>query len=338
VKRPAAPALLLCLLLVVPLAAVATARAQGGALSEEPIVASTVEATSDLKLTQTDTPDPVTEGANVRYRLTIKNNGPDPANGVTVDDFIDGGTILTASGGTAWACSRTSFSATCTLKASQSPLLRGQTAPVIDVVARADGGSESTVAVAAFTMSNFATAYSSSFDPVESNSSETEFTTVEEAGGGEVTGFIGPNGGKITTNTGAGATPSDNTYGELIVPPGPGGVFTLIEDPDGLAVCPALGDDCLGSAVDVRPAPGYTNPQSPLRFNLVYDKTVLPSGRAIVLVEKLGVDRPVPGCLSPGVASPSPCVTVQERIGGGDLRIGILLLSPDPKFQGLFRR
>jgi uncharacterized repeat protein (TIGR01451 family) len=46
------------------------------------------EASSDLALTQTDAPDPTLVGVPVEYTLTITNNGPAPANGVTVSEGL----------------------------------------------------------------------------------------------------------------------------------------------------------------------------------------------------------------------------------------------------------
>jgi uncharacterized repeat protein (TIGR01451 family) len=44
---------------------------------------------TDLSVTKTDSPDPVTGGGNVTYTITVSNNGPDTATGVTVTDTLD---------------------------------------------------------------------------------------------------------------------------------------------------------------------------------------------------------------------------------------------------------
>ncbi|NIT28630.1 MAG: DUF11 domain-containing protein, partial [Candidatus Aminicenantes bacterium] len=44
--------------------------------------------TSDLSITKTDSPDPVAIGENITYTLTVTNNGPSIANGVTVTDTL----------------------------------------------------------------------------------------------------------------------------------------------------------------------------------------------------------------------------------------------------------
>lgn len=59
--------------------------------------------TADLALTKSDAPDPVFAGSNLTYTLTVTNNGPDPATGVTLIDLLPPGVTFiscTASQGT----------------------------------------------------------------------------------------------------------------------------------------------------------------------------------------------------------------------------------------------
>jgi hypothetical protein len=74
---------------------------------------------------------------------------------------------------------------------------------------------------------------------------------------------------------------------------------------------------------------------------VVYHVTVAPLNEdpRTVYVEKIVAGEKVitivPPCDLVGIASPSPCVDGQERIQEGDaLRIQILMLSGDPKYQG----
>ena len=53
-------------------------------------VATTVNSSSDLAITISDSPDPVRVGNNVTYTVTLKNNGPDPAYGVLLRDYYQG--------------------------------------------------------------------------------------------------------------------------------------------------------------------------------------------------------------------------------------------------------
>ena len=41
---------------------------------------------ADLSVTKTDSPDPVRSGGNLTYTITVTNNGPDAATGVTMTD------------------------------------------------------------------------------------------------------------------------------------------------------------------------------------------------------------------------------------------------------------
>lgn len=49
---------------------------------------------TDLSVTKTDSPDPVTGGNDVTYSITATNNGPDYATGVTITDTLDANTTL----------------------------------------------------------------------------------------------------------------------------------------------------------------------------------------------------------------------------------------------------
>ena len=51
--------------------------------------ASAAAATADLSIAKTDSPDPVTVGAQLTYTITVSNAGPDTANGVQVVDDLD---------------------------------------------------------------------------------------------------------------------------------------------------------------------------------------------------------------------------------------------------------
>jgi uncharacterized repeat protein (TIGR01451 family) len=55
--------------------------------------ASTIVSPADLRLTQVDSPDPVTVGELLTYTLTVHNSGPESANGVKVADTLPSGLI-----------------------------------------------------------------------------------------------------------------------------------------------------------------------------------------------------------------------------------------------------
>ncbi len=48
----------------------------------------TALAPSDLSITKSDSPDPVTEGSQLTYTIEVRNDGPDPATNVVVTDDL----------------------------------------------------------------------------------------------------------------------------------------------------------------------------------------------------------------------------------------------------------
>jgi uncharacterized repeat protein (TIGR01451 family) len=59
---------------------------------------------ANLRITKSDSPDPVRAGAQLTYTIGVENLGPDPATGVTVTDNLPGGVDLVSSSGPAGAC------------------------------------------------------------------------------------------------------------------------------------------------------------------------------------------------------------------------------------------
>lgn len=284
----------------------------------------------DLALTLSDSPDPVQENAVVTYTVNIGNQGPQPANILRVDITFATDTSATglfvAGTGHRWTCTGSGGSATCTHEGA-IPAGKSTDTLLIDVQApnTEDGAIDATATVTSAGLET---------DP----SDNTDYETTDVVGTGEHSTIVGPGGGTVTTNTGAGATPTDHTYGTVIIPAGgPGGVVTIIEHPEQMAGCVTLA--CVGDAVDVIVPAGYDNPNNPIIFLLVLDASVTPEpGPYVVFFTKPheGDDTPdvAPPCQIAGVAFPTPCEDGEERIDGGDLQQKILLLSGDPLFQG----
>jgi uncharacterized repeat protein (TIGR01451 family) len=280
---------------------------------------------ADLTVTQEPNPQSVDGANDILYRVNVANGGPSVATGVSLVDTPSDGFVRLASG-EGWDCAISDGSATCT----RADLAVGKIAPVLDIVVRAPDVESPT------TITNTATADSEQSDPTPGDATSTQETEVGPQDDGTATGYIPPEGGRVTTNGGDGATGEDHTYGESIFPAGPGGIASLVEGAQ-LAIC-AL-PICAGDSVDVIVPPGYDNPNNPIRFLLVYDASVAPVGEDPRLVWALKpgpvgmVESPVLPCLTPGSALPAPCVNGQSRNADGDLVIEILLVSQDPRFQ-----
>ena len=93
----------------------------------------TVLAGADLRLTKTDSPDPVIGGANVTYTLTVTNDGPNASGNLVLTDNLPGSSTFVSASGTGWSCSHAAGVVTCT---RNGPLAVGASAPPVTIVAR----------------------------------------------------------------------------------------------------------------------------------------------------------------------------------------------------------
>ncbi|HYE64248.1 MAG TPA: Calx-beta domain-containing protein, partial [Pyrinomonadaceae bacterium] len=150
---------------------------------------------ANLSVAMTDSPDPVTAGNFITYTITVANNGPDNATGVTLSDTLPVGvTFISASAG----CSASSGVVTCSL----GSLANGANKVVMITVL---------APTTATSVSNTATVTSSVTDPDTGNNSATESTAVSAAAcvapptgmiswlpaDGNTNDIIGPNNGTL---------------------------------------------------------------------------------------------------------------------------------------------
>jgi uncharacterized repeat protein (TIGR01451 family) len=84
---------------------------------------------ADLSLTKSATPESVTVGENVTYTITVTNNGPGAADGVTVTDALPAGATLVSANASQGSCSGTT-----TVSCSLGSLASGASATVTIVV------------------------------------------------------------------------------------------------------------------------------------------------------------------------------------------------------------
>src|SRR5207248_1833036 len=86
----------------------------------------TVQA-ADVSVTKTG-PGTVVAGANISYTITVSNNGPDPADGVTLTDVLPSGTTfvsLIQTTGPTFGCTAPSAGATGTVTCAVGNLASG---------------------------------------------------------------------------------------------------------------------------------------------------------------------------------------------------------------------
>lgn len=123
---------------------------------------------TDLRITKTDSPDPVYAGQQLTYNINVTNDGPNTAHDVTVTDVLPAGVTFLSS---APACTNAAGTLTCEL----GEILAGQAVPItIQVQIPAN--------FAGSTISNTATVSAADqFDPVPGNNTATAVTTVKTA-------------------------------------------------------------------------------------------------------------------------------------------------------------
>jgi uncharacterized repeat protein (TIGR01451 family) len=125
---------------------------------------------TDLRITKTDSPDPVYAGDPLTYTLNVVNDGPNTAEDVTVTDVLPAGVTYLSS---APACANAAGTLTCDV----GDLLPGQSVPiVVQVTVPADFLG----AAATATITNTATvAAANQTDPNPGNNTATATTTVK---------------------------------------------------------------------------------------------------------------------------------------------------------------
>jgi uncharacterized repeat protein (TIGR01451 family) len=121
------------------------------------------ERPTDLAIAKADAPDPVTEGRDLTYTLTVTNKGPNPATGVTVTDELPGGLSARSSSASQGSCSGTTV-VSCAL----GDLASGASATVSIVVRPTSAGS----------LTNTARVSGNQPDPDQANNSATQTTQV----------------------------------------------------------------------------------------------------------------------------------------------------------------
>jgi len=126
----------------------------------------TVTPSADLAITKTG-PATVVAGGSVTYQLSVTNNGPSDASGVSVTDTLPAGVTFASAAGTGWSCTHSgNVSVTCT----RAALATVASAPDITVVVTAPAQAGS--------ITNAAKVSATTADPNVTNNDAAATTTV----------------------------------------------------------------------------------------------------------------------------------------------------------------
>jgi uncharacterized repeat protein (TIGR01451 family) len=133
----------------------------------------TLVAQSDVSVTKSDTPDPVTAGQNLTYTIIVNNGGPSDAQSVSLSDLLPAGTTFVSFTGPAgWSSTTPAVGGTGTVSSTRSTLAAGSGPQTFVLVVHT-----SAAAVNGSTITNTATV-SSPTDANAENNAATQTTTV----------------------------------------------------------------------------------------------------------------------------------------------------------------
>jgi uncharacterized repeat protein (TIGR01451 family) len=158
-------------------------------------------ATADLAVDKSDSPDPVSEGAELTYTIKVTNSGPGAASDVVVTDKLPGHVNFLSATASKGGCSEQGNKVTCNLGTLAADPYNVAATVTIKVKPTKAGKLTNTATVAVG---------AGDTDPVHANDSDTETTTVIASGGG---GGGGPTcAGRAATIVGTGG--SDTLIGK----------------------------------------------------------------------------------------------------------------------------
>jgi uncharacterized repeat protein (TIGR01451 family) len=132
---------------------------------------SLTEKPADLAIAKVDSSDPSRAGRNLTYTLTVTNNGPNPASGVTATDTLPAGLSARSTSASQGSCSGTT-----TITCSLGDLAVGASATITIVVRPTAAG----------TITNSASVSGNQPDPNTANNSASQDTTISAAPAGRV--------------------------------------------------------------------------------------------------------------------------------------------------------
>jgi len=221
-RRPRGTKRYAWLLAAVPIAALVLA----GMVSAAP------PGTADLKITKSDSPDPVSAGSNLTYTIQVENLGPTTATGVTVTDQLPKGVDLVSATASTGKCAPQGSKVNCDLGSIgvvQTVNYSGPATVTIVVIPRQPG-----------TIANTATVKSDQKDPVAANNKATATTRVIGAKAASCRGVTATIVG-TTGNDTLGGTGGRDVIAAL------GGSDTIASSAGRDLICAGSGNDYVGA-------------------------------------------------------------------------------------------
>lgn len=200
------------------------------ALAFAGVGAAALPGSTELKITKTDSPDPVNVGSTLTYTIQVQNLGPDAATGVTVTDQLPKGVDFVSASATSGQCARKGKKVICDLGGLPAPTINYGSPPTVtlSVIPRKVG-----------TISNTASVKGDQKDPVASNDKATATTRV-----------VGP----PATCRGVPATMIGTAGNDTITGTGGRDIIATLGGNDTIAslagrdlICSGLGDDDIGA-------------------------------------------------------------------------------------------
>ncbi len=199
-----------------------------------------VTSAADLSIVKADAPDPVAVGSVLTYTLTITNNGPADATGVTVTDTLPGTVTFGTATPSQGSCVQAAGVVTCSLGT-----IFVSASAIVTIIA---------TPTAPGTISNVATVTATTLDPVPGNNSDTEDTLVAASADLSIT----KTDGVATVQAGAATTytitltnngPSDAPAGVVVTDPIPADTTAAENE----ANCAIVGTTLICTTTDVTP-------------------------------------------------------------------------------------
>jgi len=148
-------------------AAVDGAEQDGTSSNDRSSETTTVQATADLSVGVSESPDPVEPGADLTYTIVARNAGPSPASSVRIRHELPEGSTYRSAAGTGWACAHAAGVVTC----DRSSLAPASNAPAIAV--------QVTAPATAGTVGSRASVSATTSDPDPADDAQTVTTKVE---------------------------------------------------------------------------------------------------------------------------------------------------------------